>query len=81
MWMRIDDTDFEELLTLLKYEDAPSDPTVARHAVEKFVDLVELLARPLPLPPPVDFSLRQPSSGLREQASVAELQLRPTQEV
>ena len=49
--MKIDDNDFEELCALLGKEDVPTDPIEARIAVEKFVDLVELLAQPLPLPP------------------------------
>jgi len=59
--MRIDDTDFEEILALLPQENIPADPTEARQAVENFVDLVELLMRPLPLPPAGATSFRQPS--------------------
>ena len=61
--MSIDDTDFEELLALLNHGDVPSDPTEDRQAVENFVDLVELLMRPLPLPPAGATSIKQPSSG------------------
>jgi hypothetical protein len=49
--MKIDDPDFEEILALLPKENIPSDPVEARQAVENFVDLVELLMRPLLLPP------------------------------
>ena len=41
--MLIDDTDFEELLALLKHEDVPFDLSEARQAIENFVDLVELV--------------------------------------
>jgi len=57
--MRIDDTDFEEILALLGPENIPADPVEARQAVENFVDLVELLMRPLPLPPAGSSTLRQ----------------------
>lgn len=60
--MRIDDTDFEEILALLPQENVPSDPIEARQTVEGFVDLVELLARPLSLRAPTEVSLKQPSS-------------------
>jgi hypothetical protein len=79
--MPIDDTDFEEILALLPQENLPSDPTEARHAVENFVDLVELLAKPLPLPPPVEFSFRPPPSGLRERVSGSQSQPLSTEEV
>lgn len=62
--MRIDDTDFEEILALLPQESIPADSTQARQAVENFVDLVELLMRPLPLPPAGTTSFKQPSSDL-----------------
>ncbi len=60
--MRIDDTDYEEILALLDHKSVPFDPTEARQAVENFVDLVELLMRPLPLPPAGETSFKQPSS-------------------
>lgn len=63
--MKIDDTDFEEILALLNHEDVPSDQAEARQAVENFVDLVELIMRPLPLPPPGASSFKQPSSDLQ----------------
>ncbi len=69
--MQIDDTDFKEILELLPQENLPSDPAEARRAVENFVDLVELLMRPLPLPPAGPSALRQPSSDLPEQAPVS----------
>ncbi len=59
--MKIDDTDFEELLALLGPENVPEDPLEARQAVENFVDLVELLMRPLPLPPTGGSSFKRPS--------------------
>ena len=67
--MRIDDTDFEEILALLPQESIPADSTQARQAVENFVDLVELLMRPLPLPPAGKTSFRLPSSGIQGPAS------------
>ena len=59
--MPIDDTDFEEILALLPQEDIPADPVEARQAVENFVELVELLMRPLPLPPSGASSFKSPS--------------------
>lgn len=59
--MRIEDTDFEEILALFNQEDIPADPTEARQAVENFVDLVELLMRPLPLPPAGGSSFKRSS--------------------
>ena len=59
--MPIDDTDFEEILALLGHENIPTDPLEARQGVENFVDLVELLMKPLPLPPPGGSSFKQPS--------------------
>jgi hypothetical protein len=67
--MRIDDTDFEEILALLPKQSIPADPTEARQAVENFVDLVELLMRPLPLPPVGKTTFMPPSSILLEPAS------------
>jgi hypothetical protein len=58
--MRLDDSDYEELLALFNPEDVPTDPVEARQAIENFVDLVELLMRPLPLPPAGASSFRQP---------------------
>jgi len=60
--MRIDDSDYEEPLTLFPKESIPSDPTEARQAIENFVDLVELLMMPLPLPPAEASSFKSPSS-------------------
>lgn len=70
--MSIDETDFEELLPLLQDENAPSAPTEARQAVENFVDLVELLMKPLPLPPAGSSSLTQASLDHPGQASVSQ---------
>lgn len=67
--MPIDDADFQELLELLPKESIPADPTPARQAVENFVDLVELLMRPLPLPPSGLSSFREPSSPDGREAS------------
>lgn len=67
--MRIDDSDFKEILALLNHENVPSDPTEARQAVENFVDLVELLMRPLPLPSSGFSSFREPSSPDGREAS------------
>lgn len=61
--MRIDDSDYEELLALFPKESIPADPTEARQAIENFIDLVELLMKPLPLPPTGRSSFKQPSSG------------------
>jgi hypothetical protein len=58
--MPIDDIEFEELLALCDPADIPSDPTEARQALANFVDLLELLMRPLPLPPAGGSSFRQP---------------------
>jgi len=60
--MRIDDADYEEMLALFPKESIPTDPTEARQAIENFVDLVELLMKPLPLPPAGGSSFKQPSS-------------------
>ena len=57
--MTITDQEFEELLSCFDPKDVPSDPVEARQAVEKFVDLVELLMRPLPLPPAGGSSFKQ----------------------
>ncbi len=67
--MRLNDKDFEEILALFNPEDVPIDPTIARQAIENFVDLVELLMRPLPLPPAGASSFKQPSSDLLEASS------------
>lgn len=79
--MPIDETDFEELLTLFNPEDIPSDPTEARQAIENFVDLVELLMKPLLLPPEGSSSFKQPSSDLPESSSPRPLPTGSTQEV
>ncbi|HUX65790.1 MAG TPA: hypothetical protein VMV42_01460, partial [archaeon] len=63
--MKIDDTDFEEILALLPKGSIPADPTQARQAVENFVDLVEILMQPLPLPPAGKTSFKLPSSGIQ----------------
>lgn len=68
--MKIDDSDFEEILALLPKESIPDDPTEARKAVENFVDLVELLMRPLPLPPEGKTSFKPPSAGIPEPSSL-----------
>ena len=60
--MRIDDADYEELLALFPKESVPTNPTEARQPIENFVDLVELLMRPLPLPPAGASSFKPPSS-------------------
>lgn len=67
--MRIDDEDYEELLGLFGSENIPADPTEARQVIENFVDLVELLMRPLPLPPAGGSSFTQPSSDSPEPSS------------
>jgi len=67
--MKIDDADFEELLALFGPENVPEDPVEARQAIENFVDLVELLMRPLPLPPAGGSSFTQPSSDVPEPSS------------
>jgi hypothetical protein len=48
--MRLDDEEYKELLALCNAEDVPDDPAEARQAIENFVDLIDLLMRPLPLP-------------------------------
>lgn len=60
--MRITDAEYEELLALFPKKSIPADPTEARQAIENFVDLVELLMKPLPLPPVGASSFKQPSS-------------------
>lgn len=60
--MKIDDPDFEEIFALFLKENIPADPAEARQAVENSVDLVELLMRPLPLPPAGETSLKPLSS-------------------
>ena len=67
--MKIGDSDFEEIRALFPQEDIPADPTEARQAIENFVDLVELLMRPLPLPPAGKSSFKPPSSGSQGPAS------------
>ena len=67
--MKIDDADFEEILALLPKESIPDDSTQARQAVENFVDFVELLMRPLPLPPAGETSFKPPSSDIQGPAS------------
>ncbi len=67
--MKIDDSDFEELKALFPKGSIPDDPTEAPRAIENFVDLVELLMRPLPLPPAGKTSFRPPSSGSQGPAS------------
>jgi hypothetical protein len=57
--MRLDDKDFEELLALCNPDEVPNDPVEARQAIENFVDLVELLMRPLPVPPGETSSLKK----------------------
>lgn len=60
--MKIDDKDFQEMLALLDPKTVPDDPIEAGRLVENFVDLVEILMRPLPLPPSGFSSFREPSS-------------------
>lgn len=67
--MKIDDADYEAIRALLPKESIPADPTEARQAVENFVDLVELLMRPLPLPPAGKSSFKPPSSDSQGLAS------------
>ena len=78
--MRIDDEDFEEMLALLPKENVPADPLEARQAIENFVDLVELLMRPLPLPPAEGSSFRQPASDSPEPSSQSSPLLESTPE-
>lgn len=49
--MTITDEEFNGLLACFDPQNVPSDPVAARQAMENFVDLVEVLIRPLPLPP------------------------------
>ena len=67
--MKIDDADYEATLAFLPKESIPADPTEARQAVENFVDLVELLMRPLPLPPAGKSSFKPLSSDIQGPAS------------
>ncbi|MDP2604191.1 MAG: hypothetical protein Q8S00_16605 [Deltaproteobacteria bacterium] len=67
--MKIDDSDFEEIKALLPKGSIPDDPIEARRAIENFVDLVELLMRPLPLPPSGLSSFQEPSSPDGREAS------------
>ncbi len=68
--MKIDDEDFKEILACFDPKDVPDDPEEARRAIRNFVDLVELLMRPLPLPPAGESSFKQLSSDLPEAASL-----------
>ena len=77
--MGIDDTDFQELLALLPKESIPADPAEARREIENFVNLVELLMRPLP--PAGSSTPRQPSSSLREAFPLSSSNLESTSEV
>jgi len=67
--MRIDDADYERIRAPLPKESIPADPAQARQAVVNFVDLVELLMRPLPLPPTGKTSFKPPSSDIQGPAS------------
>jgi hypothetical protein len=58
--MPIDDAEFEELLALCDPADVPFDLTEARQALANLVDLIELLMKPLPLPPEGTSSFKQP---------------------
>lgn len=57
--MRITDEEYKEILACFDLKDIPSDPAEARQVVENFVDLVELLSRPLPLPSQGGSSFKQ----------------------
>jgi len=60
--MKIDDEAYKEILECFDPKDIPSDPTEARAAIENFIDLVEILMKPLPLPPAGGTSFKQLSS-------------------
>jgi hypothetical protein len=59
----ITDEEYEGILACFTPEDVPKDPLEARQAIENFVNLIELLMRPLPLPPPGGSSFRDPASN------------------
>ena len=59
--MKITDEEYKEILACFDPKDIPADPIEARQAIEDFVDLVELLSQPLPLPPAGGSSFKRPS--------------------
>ena len=80
--MNITDEEVEEILACFSPDEIPKDPPLeARAVIEQFVDLVELLMRPLPLPPAGETSFKQPSSDSQEPASQLPRSSRSTSEV
>ena len=64
--MKITDEDFKEILACFDPKNVPDNLTEARQVIENFVDLVEILMRPLPLPPAGRSSFMQRPSDHRE---------------
>lgn len=60
--MKVTDEEYKEILECFEIKDIPSDTVEVRVAIENFVDLVELLMKPLPLPPAGGSSFKLPSS-------------------
>lgn len=60
--MRLDDKDYEELLSLYSPQDIPEDQVKARQSIENFLDLIELFARSRPQASGTESSLTQPFS-------------------
>jgi hypothetical protein len=60
--MRLSDEAFEDMLKCFDSKDIPADRAVARQALENFLDLLKIIMRPLPLPPPGAFSFRDSTS-------------------
>ena len=55
--MKLTDGEYKEIHACFDLKDIPKNPAIARQAIENFVDLVELLMRPLP--PPGGSSFKQ----------------------
>src|SRR5438105_9687464 len=67
--MRVSDEGLKEILACFPAEDVPTDPTEARCAVENFLDLLAIVMRPLPLPPPDRSSIEGPECSDAPDAS------------
>ncbi len=67
--MKITDEDFKEILACFDPKNVPDNLTEARQVIENFVDLVELLMKPLPLPLAGGSSFKRHSSDLQESSS------------
>jgi hypothetical protein len=58
--MKITNEEFKELLACFDPKDVPKNGEDARQAIENFVGLIELVSRPLPLPPGEEGMPKQP---------------------